>query len=124
MKSVTAIVLQTASACVMNKPEDHFCAINVFSILEANKHLYLIDLYHGTRSMLVLKLAPLRKIESNMKLSEYEIVVKSVCNNQRGVITALGVPKIFSESVVANHNREIQFFAELTVSKPSTFRQY
>ena len=55
-----------------------------------------------------LKLAPLRKIdmevsaflntdESNMKLSEYEIVVKSVCNDQRRVIAALGVPKICSE---------------------------
>ena len=35
--------------------------------------------------------------ESNMKLSEYEIVVKSVCNDQRRVITALGVSKICSE---------------------------
>ena len=32
-----------------------------------------------------------------MKLSEYEIVVKSVCNDQRRVITTLGVPKICSE---------------------------
>ena len=32
-----------------------------------------------------------------MKLSEYEIVVKSICNDQRRVITALGVPKICSE---------------------------
>ena len=35
--------------------------------------------------------------ESNMKLSEYEIVVKFICNDQRRVITALGVPKIRSE---------------------------
>ena len=32
-----------------------------------------------------------------MKLSEYEIVVKSICNGQRRVITAFGVPKICSE---------------------------
>ena len=32
-----------------------------------------------------------------MKLSEYEMVVKSVCNDQRRVITALGLPKICSE---------------------------
>ena len=35
----------------------------------------------------------LNKEEPNMKLSEYEIVVKSVCNDQRRVITA----KICSE---------------------------
>ena len=29
VKSDTTIVLQTASACVMNKPEDQFCVINV-----------------------------------------------------------------------------------------------
>ena len=29
-----------------------------------------------------------------MKLTEYEIVIKSVCNFQRKVITALGLPKI------------------------------
>ena len=55
-----------------------------------------------------LKLAPLRQIdmeisaflnteESNTKLSEYEIAVKSVSNDQRRVITALSVPKICSE---------------------------
>ena len=32
--------------------------------------------------------------ESNMKLSEYEIVVKSLRKNQRKVITALVLPKI------------------------------
>ena len=32
-----------------------------------------------------------------MKLSEYEIVVKSVCNDQRRVITKSGVPKKCSE---------------------------
>ena len=35
--------------------------------------------------------------ESNMKLSEYKIVVKSVCNDQRRIIIALVVPKICSE---------------------------
>ena len=35
--------------------------------------------------------------ESNMKLSEDEISVKSVCNDQRRVTTALGVPKICRE---------------------------
>ena len=74
------------------------------SILEASKHLYLIEL------LLVkeLKLAPFRQIhvevsaflnteESNMKLSEYEIVVKSIRNDKRRVIAALGVPKRCSE---------------------------
>ena len=32
-----------------------------------------------------------------MKLSEYEIYVKSIRNNQRRVITAPGVTKIYSE---------------------------
>ena len=35
--------------------------------------------------------------EPNMKLSEYDIVVKSVRNDQRRVIMALGVPKKCSE---------------------------
>ena len=35
--------------------------------------------------------------EPNMKLSEYEIVVRSVRNDQRRVIMALGVPKNCSE---------------------------
>ena len=35
--------------------------------------------------------------ESNMELSEYEIVVQSVFNDQRRVIAALGVPKIYGE---------------------------
>ena len=41
--------------------------------------------------------AVLNTEEYNMKLSEYEIVVKSIRNHQRRVITALGVPKICSE---------------------------
>ena len=32
-----------------------------------------------------------------MNLSKYEIVVKSICNDQRRVITATGVPKICNE---------------------------
>ena len=43
--------------------------------------------------------------ESNMKLSKYEIVVKSVCNDQRRVITALVLPKIYSE--LKNHSNLI-----------------
>ena len=35
--------------------------------------------------------------ESDMNLSKYEIVVKSICNDQRRVITATGVPKICNE---------------------------
>ena len=35
--------------------------------------------------------------ESNMELSEYEIVVQSVFNDQRRAIAALGVPKIYGE---------------------------
>ena len=102
VKSDTTIVLQTASACVMNKSEDQFCVINVL-FDTGSQQTFISD-----RLVKELKLAPLRQIdvevsaflnteESNMKLSEYEIVVKSVCNDQRRVITALGVPKICSE---------------------------
>ena len=55
-----------------------------------------------------LKLALLRQIEmkasaflnteeSNITLSEYEIVAKSVRNNQKRATIALGVPKICSD---------------------------
>ena len=102
VKSDTTIVSQTASACVMNKPEDQFCFINVL-LDTGSQQTFISD-----RLVKQLKLVPLRQIEmevsallnteeSNMKLSEYEIVVKSVCNDQRRVITALGVPKICSE---------------------------
>ena len=102
VKSDTTIVLQTASACVMNKREDQFCVVNVL-FDTGSKQTFISD-----QLAKELKLAPLRQInmevsaflnteESNMKLSEYEIVVKSICNDQRRVITALGVPKICSE---------------------------
>ena len=32
--------------------------------------------------------------ESKMKLNEYEIVVNSLCTDQRNVFTSLGIPKI------------------------------
>ena len=35
--------------------------------------------------------------KSNLKLNEYEIVVKSLCTDERKVITALGVPKICTD---------------------------
>ena len=35
--------------------------------------------------------------KSNLKLNEYEIVVKSLCTDERKVITALGVPKIYTD---------------------------
>ena len=102
VKSDTTIVLQTASACVMNKPKDQFCVINV--LFDTGSQQTFIS----NRLVKELKLAPLRQIdievsaflnteESNMKFSEHEIVVKFVCNDQRRVITALGVPKICSE---------------------------
>ena len=82
VKSDTIIVLQTASACVRNKPEDQFCVINVL-FDTVSQQTFISD-----RLVKELKLAPLRQIdmevsgflnteESNMKLSEYEIVVKS-----------------------------------------------
>ena len=102
VESDTTIALQTAGACVMNKLEDHFCVINVLSDT-GSQHTFISD-----RLIKEFKLAPLHQIdmevseflntkESNMKLSEYEIVVKSVCNNERRVITALDVPEICSE---------------------------
>ena len=86
----------------MNKPEDQFCVVNV--LFDSGSHQTFIS----DRLVKELKLAPFRHIdkevnaflnteESNMKLSEYEIVVKSICNDQRRVIIALGVPKICSE---------------------------
>ena len=86
----------------MNKRKDQFCVVNVL-FDTGSQQTFISD-----RLVKELKLAPLRQIdmevsaflnteESNMKLSENEIVVKSVCNDQRKVITALGVPKICSE---------------------------
>ena len=102
MKSDTTTALQTTSACVMHKREDQFCVVNV--LLGAGSQQTFISDWLVKE----LKLAPLRQIdmkvsaflnteESNLQLSEYEIVVKSTTNDQRKVITALGVPKICSE---------------------------
>ena len=71
-----------------------------------------------------LKLAPLRQInmefgaflnteESHMKLSEYEIVVKSTCNDQRRVITALGIRKICSELKNQSHRVAVKKYSFL-----------
>ena len=86
----------------MNKRKDQFYVVNVL-FDTGSQQSFIPD-----RLVKKLKLAPLRQIdmevsaflnteESNMKLSENEIVAKSVCNDQRKVITALGVPKICSE---------------------------
>ena len=102
VKSDTTIVLQAASACVMNKREDQFCVVNVL-FDTGSQQTFISD-----RLVKELNLAPLCQInvevraflnteESNMKLSEYEIVVKSIRNDQRRVITTLGVTKICNE---------------------------
>ena len=43
-----------------------------------------------------------------MKLSEYEIVVKSICNDQKRVITASGVPKICRELRNKSHRIAVE----------------
>ena len=102
VKSDTTIVLHTASAFIKNKLEDQFCVINVL-FDTGSQQTFISD-----RLAKQLKLAQLRQIdmevspflnteEFNKKLSEYEIVVKSVCNDERRVITALDVPEICSE---------------------------
>ena len=102
VKSDTTIVLQTVSACVMNKRKDQFYVVNVL-FDTGSQQSFIPD-----RLVKKLKLAPLRQIdmevsaflnteESNLKPSKYEIVVKSICNDQRRVITALDIPKIFSQ---------------------------
>ena len=79
-------MLQTVSACVMNKPKDQLCVINVL-FDTVSQQAFISD-----RSVKGLKLAPSRQInmevsaflnieESNMTLSEYEIIVKSVFND-------------------------------------------
>ena len=86
----------------MNKREDQFCVVNVL-FDTGSQQTFISD-----RLVKELNLAPLCQInvevraflnteESNMKLSEYEIVVKSIRNDQRRVITTLGVTKICNE---------------------------
>ena len=118
MKSDTTIVLQTVSACVMNKRKDQFCVVNVL-FDTGSQQSFIPD-----RLVKELKLAPLRQIdmevsaflnteESNMKLSEYEIVVKSICNDQRRVITALGVPKKCSKLKNQSHRIAVEKYSFL-----------
>ena len=127
VKSHTTIVLQTSSACVTNpkhvhgsqrQPEDQFCVVNVL-FDTGSQQTFISD-----RLVNELKLAPLRQIdmevsaflnteESNMKLSEYEIVVKSICNDQRRVITALGVPKKCSKLRNQSHRIAVEKYSFL-----------
>ena len=65
VKSDTTIVLQTAGACVMNKPEDQFCVINV--LFDTGRQQTLIS----DRLVKELKLAPLRQID--MEVSAFII---------------------------------------------------
>ena len=51
--------------------------------------------------------------ESNMKLSEYKIVVKSIRNDQRRVITALGIPKICSELKSQSYQMSVEKYSFL-----------
>ena len=98
VKSDSTIVLQTTSVCVMNTPEDQFCVIYVL-FNTGSQQTFMSD-----RLVKELKLASLGQTDMevsaflntdcNMKLSEYEMVIKSVCNDQRRVITPLGVPKL------------------------------
>ena len=83
----------------MNITEDQFCVVNI--LLDTG----IQQTFISDRVVNELKLKPLRKVdmgvsaflntkESKMKLNEYEIFVKSLCTDERKVITALGVPKI------------------------------
>ena len=102
----------------MNKREDQFCVVNVL-FDTGSQQTFISD-----RLVKELNLAPLCQInvdvraflnteESNMKLSEYEIVVKSIRNDQRRVITTLGVTKICNElkiSRIESHSRNTVFY--------------
>ena len=102
----------------MNKREDQFCVVNVL-FDTGSQQTFISD-----RLVKELNLAPLCQInvdvraflnteKSNMKLSEYEIVVKSIRNDQRRVITTLGVTKICNElkiSRIESQSRNTVFY--------------
>ena len=48
-----------------------------------------------------------------MTLSVYKIVVKSICNDQRRVITALGVPKKCSKLKNQSHRIAVEKYSFL-----------
>ena len=102
VKNDTTILLLTVSGCIMNITEDQFCVVNIL-LDTGSQQTFISD-----RVVNELKLKPLRKVdmgfsaflntkESQMKLNEYEIVVKSLCTDERKVITAVGVPKICTD---------------------------
>ena len=92
----------------MNKREDQFCVVNIL-FDTGNQQTFISD-----QLVKELKLAPLRNTEeSNLKLSEYEIVVKSICNDQRRVITALGVPKKCSKLKNQSHRIAVEKYSFL-----------
>ena len=86
----------------MNMTKDQFYVVNIL-LDTGSQQTFILD-----RVVNELKLKPLRKVdmgvstilnikESKMKLNEYETVVKSLYNDERNVITALGVPKICTD---------------------------
>ena len=86
----------------MNITKDQFCVVNI--LLDTGSQQTFISDQVANK----LKLKPLHKIdmgvsrflntkESKTKLNEYEIAVKSLCTDERKVITALGVPKIHTD---------------------------
>ena len=59
--------------------------------------------------------------ESNMKISEYEIVVKSVRNDQRRVIMALGAPSQLKNQLYRIAIKKYSFLANLQSANQTYF---
>ena len=59
--------------------------------------------------------------ESNMKISEYEIVVKSVRNDQRRVIMALGAPSQLKNQLYRIAIKKYSFLANLQLANQTNF---
>ena len=59
--------------------------------------------------------------ESNMKISEYEIVVKSVRNDQRRVIMALGAPSQLKNQLYRIAIKKYSFLANLQLANQTYF---